>query len=178
MLEAQLREAFERFASSSIPPFSRERELVSVFVFSHLVATTAPGRSIATAGQIGIEVAVPQRRDLPNPRHDPDVCKDIVIWPKAGMTCWDEEGRAVHLPRAVIEWKSINRKDRPDTARRKREKDHLGDVEWLRSLVNRSPHSEGYAVLVDLSCVPASISVQRVAAGVESPDWFVASLHA
>ena len=172
-LESQLHEAFVSFAAAALPPYARERELVSAFVFVHLLATLRSGAVISTPGQIGIEVAVPQRRDRPNPRRDPDVCKDVVIWPTPGMVCWDAEGRAVHYPLAVLEWKSINRKDRSSTSRTKRLRDHP-DLEWLRWLVAEAQTAEGYAVLVDVTASPPVCSVHRVTATEDNARWFVA----
>ena len=178
MIEAQLRDAFTTLTTAHIPSFARERELVSLFVFAHLLPTLASRRPVCVPGQIGIEVAVPQRRDLPNRRRDPDVCKDVVLWDRPGMTCWDGDGRAIHFPRAVIEWKSINRKDPPPTARRKRVLEHPADVEWLRWFVQQAPDLEGYAVLADLSVAPRTLQVHRVTAAAESPHWFDALLSA
>ncbi len=176
MIEAQLREAFASFANTTLPAFAREREIVSGFVLTHLLPTLASGRDLSMPGQIGIEVAVPQRRDRPHKRRDPDVCKDVVLWPASGMTCWDGTGRAVHFPRAVLEWKSVNRKDPPAVARRKRQVEHPADVEWLRWFVRQAPGSEGYAVLVDLSVGSQSVRVHRVTAAAEAPEWFASSL--
>lgn len=173
MLEEQLREAFSSFARSVIPRYARERELVSTFIFAHPLPTVGPGRVLNAAHQIGIEVAVPQRRDLPNPRRDPDVCKDIVIWPSPGMTCWDEQGRAVHYPLAVLEWKSINLKDRKTTRTRKRVIEHASDVDWLRWYVDAAPGATGYAVLVDLSVPLQPVIVHRLHALGETSEWFI-----
>jgi len=178
MIETQIREAFATLARTHLPSFARERELVSAFVFAHLLPTLAPDRPLREPGQIGIEVAVPQRRDRPHRRRDPDVCKDVVLWDQAGMTCWDGDGRAVHLPRAVIEWKSINRKDAAAISRRKRREEHPADVDWLRWFVQQAPGLEGYAVLADLSVAPRTLQVHRVTAAAEYPSWFAAVLAA
>ena len=173
-LEQQIRAALSTFASSFAisSPYERERELVSRFVISHLLPTVQAGAPLFDVGQVGLEVAVPQRRDIPNKRHDPDVCKDVVIWPRPGMVCWDDNGKVVHYPSAVLEWKSINRKDSVAMARKKTTRDRPGDVEWLRSLVLADPSVEGYSALVDLKSSPSSLTVTRVVADGDSPDWF------
>lgn len=172
-LEAQLKEAFTGIAASGVPPYARERELVSLFVFGYLLPTLYGSAPLHSSAQIGIEVAVPQRQDRPNPRKNPDVCKDLVLWPEPGMVCWDSRGMPTLFPMAIIEWKTVNRKDPRAVARAKRDRAHP-DLEWLRWYVAAAPTAEGYAVTVDLSTRQAGWRVQRVTASAEEPAWFVA----
>lgn len=75
----------------------REREVVSLFCFGHLLRHCRPGSFLSDPTQIGIEVAVlqiPSQTALTGKAGSKEqVCKDIVIWPKARMTCWDDAGR-------------------------------------------------------------------------------------
>jgi len=69
----------------------REREVVSLFCFGHLLRECRPDSFLHDAAQISIEVAVPQLagqigRTGKSTSKD-QVCKDVVIWPRPRMTC-------------------------------------------------------------------------------------------
>lgn len=121
--------------------------------------------------QVGIEVAVPQHRSDANPRKDPDVCKDVVIWPEPRMTCWDDSGLPSRYPLAVIEWKSLNRRDPSSVRKRKRLVYHEYDLPWLIKTSVASPGFLGYGVFVDLTVIPLSLVCARAFAGAVQHSW-------
>ncbi len=67
----------------------RENEAVSLFAFGCLLSHVGPKRFLRDARQIGINVAVPQ---VQGPGRKRLVCKDLVLWPEPGMTCWRSIG--------------------------------------------------------------------------------------
>jgi len=67
----------------------REREMLSLYVFGHLVKFCHPRTILYDTAQIGIEVAVPQLPpDQEHRGRGKTVCKDLVIWPEPKMTMW------------------------------------------------------------------------------------------
>ena len=116
----------------------REREVVSLFCFGHLLRECRPDSFLHDAAQISIEVAVPQLagqigRTGKSTSKD-QVCKDVVIWPRPRMTCWDSDGKPTVRPISVIEWKhnegAISEYD----------------VDWLREFAAATEDFVGYAV--------------------------------
>ena len=87
----------------------REREVVSLFCFGHLLRHCRPGTFLHDPAQVAIEVAVPQvagqARRTGKATSKGQVCKDIVLWPRPRMTCWDAAGAPTVRPAGVIEWK-------------------------------------------------------------------------
>ena len=174
ILEQQLHLALQSFAASlpgTPSHFAREREYVSIFVFAHLAPTVRPGAPIFDLAQIGIEVAVPQRPAATNLRRHPDVCKDIVLWPKPGMTCWDAQGIPARYPAAVLEWKTLNLQDPPAIKARKRTKDRDADRDWLVWLTVAAPDALGFSILVDSTSNTPTVDVEKVANGILTPGW-------
>src|SRR5437879_4179613 len=116
----------------------REREVVSLFCFGHLLGKCTRDRFLHDVTQISIEVAVPQvtgqiGRTGKTTSKD-QVCKDIVIWPRPRMTCWDSEGKPTIRPTSIIEWKH-------------NEGVLSGyDVDWLREFSGGTGNFVGYAV--------------------------------
>lgn len=82
----------------------REREVVSLFCFGHLLRQCKPGGVLYDPTQVAIEVAVPQipgQRNLTgSSRSKAQVCKDIVIWPRPGMVTWGPQGKPLWPPSA------------------------------------------------------------------------------
>lgn len=170
-LDEQLRTAFENLArrlEDKNVPFVREHELVSLFAFGPLLAAVHPEGELFSAGQIGIEVVVPQRPTFPGERLKVEARKDLVIWAKPDMTCWGADGLQCHFPRAVLEWKAVPPRGRASGAIRGQRFDQV----WLQWLVSESPTSEGYSVLVRGDQGRWAIRVDRYSyRGVEAP-WF------
>jgi hypothetical protein len=129
----------------------REREAVSLFAFGALAEQCRAGTWFQDLRQIGIEVAVPQ---LPGEKRKRVVCKDLVLWPKPGMTCWTTE----QGPVSVLEWKTS------------RTKPSSYDVQWLRKFSEDRDEFVGYALALMLSNT-ATLSVTRVAQGQTQADW-------
>jgi hypothetical protein len=106
-------DSFERLFGASLesflpdladaPWYVRERDVVNLFVFGHLVPKfQAEGLDI---GQIGIEIPVqviPQSKKAAL-----GVYADIVVWPHKKATVW-----RTCKPLARIEWKNISCRER------------------------------------------------------------------
>lgn len=174
-LDGVIRRALEgTFADLRNPQWiAREREIVSLFVLSHLVTLCDPVGTLRDPGQIGIEVAVPQIKTPTNPRKDPDVCKDIVIWPRPKMTCWKIDG-SKEYPLSVIEWKSVNRWG-ASGQRRIKTSEHTADIGWLEQTAKLASAAGcefvGYAVLVIQEPESPSLSCARVTAATTQTEW-------
>lgn len=120
----------------------REREVVSLFCFGHLATQCRPDGFLYDLAQIAIEVAVAQnggqvRRSGKASSKD-QVCKDIVIWPKPRMTCWDSGGRPTVRPASIIEWKHNEGSI------------YEYDVDWLCEFSREIEDFVGYAVSTNL----------------------------
>jgi hypothetical protein len=81
------------------------------------------------------------------------VRRDLVIWPVVGMTCWDEKWLPSCHPLAIIEWKV----HRP--LRKNPKVNH--EREWLRSYCQWQPNVLGYAIEVDGTSCPTTITCDR-----------------
>jgi hypothetical protein len=69
---------------------AKENNWVSYYVMKHLLKQCRHDGIISDPAQIGIEVSVLQPRGY---RRN-GVRRDIVIWPTAGATCWNDD----HIP--------------------------------------------------------------------------------
>jgi hypothetical protein len=134
----------------------REREAVSLYAFGFLVPKCQPGSPLHDPTQIGLDVAVGQ---LQGPNRKNQVCKDLVIWPKPAMVCWDETGSPKHQPIAILEWK----------ARTAKVSNY--DEEWLRGYSSGAPDFQGYAISLDPRYEATTLIASRVVRGVVSRDW-------
>jgi hypothetical protein len=116
----------------------REREVVSLFCFGHLLQQCKPDTFLHDVTQISIEVAVPQvigqvgRTGKATSKVQ--VCKDVVIWPTPRMTCWDAGGNPTVRPTSIIEWKHNEGVV------------YAYDVDWLREFSAGAEDFVGYAV--------------------------------
>jgi len=153
----------------SVPSWhGREREIVSLFVLGHLVPLCRRGSALFEPTQIGIEVAVPQY--VESRRTNPDVCKDVVIWPRPKMTVWNANRGKTEYPLCVIEWKSVNRQDSTTQKTRKRS-EYENDIEWLRRTAELSPGFTGYAVLVVQGPGSPTLECARTFSGAVERMW-------
>jgi len=141
----------------------REREVVSLFCFGHLLRHCRPGSFLLDPTQIAIEVAIPQ---IPGQTaltgkvgSKKQVCKDIVIWPKARMTCWDDTGKPTVKPASVIEWKH--------------NEDAISDydVQWLCEFSAQVPNFVGYAISSNQPARGYKLSCTRVFHGEAEAKW-------
>ena len=140
----------------------REREAVSLFAFAELAAACRDDGPLFDPAQIGIEVAVPQ---LPGTGKQ-QVCKDLVIWPRPGMTCWDHDRVPSLAPSAIIEWKANGFPNAKSGSR-----NQSADRQWLSAWTRIHPTSLGFAAMLQFRDTGVSLKVDRVAAGRITDDW-------
>jgi hypothetical protein len=138
--------------------FGREREVVSLYAFGHLQQHFREGHVLNDPTQIVLEAAVPQ---VAAPGRKRLVCKDLVIWPRALMTCWNEEQEPVQRPLAIVEWK-VNATSVSRT-----------DVNWLCAFSRWQEDFVGYAVCLDLEQRRFKLSSTRVYRGEAQAEWLV-----
>jgi hypothetical protein len=170
------------------PWYVREREVVNLFVFGHLIPQFQTEN--LDLGQLGIEVPVmklpkPTEAKCGNPEESeisqidigvpvPQAAKqlkekpcknaDIVVWPHTKATVWRTCKPLVH-----IEWKNIScREKNPHVLQRQHEDDIL--------LLERSQRlvSVSYAVLTDQQDKHVSLRCVRIKDGVTQKDFFSA----
>ena len=141
----------------------REREVVSLFCFGHLLTQFRPGSVLYDHAQLSMEVAVPQisgQTTLTGKSGSkPQVCKDIVIWPRPRMVVWDQDGKPTHRPMCVIEWKHNEGAV------------SAYDLEWLRNFSSLGPEFVGYAVCTNRPAQPFTLSCTRIASGQPTERW-------
>jgi len=156
----------------SLESSGREREMISLYAFGHLVKSCHPGTVLFDTAQIGIEVAVRQlARSTSEPRRGKTVCKDLVIWRNPGMTLWKGK-ECLHEPLVVMEWKvNYSLGNRQSLAANQR--GHAKDVEWLLDTSNRIDDDKfvGYAVFLDSAKKPQELKCVRVQDG-KAENWF------
>jgi hypothetical protein len=141
----------------------REREVVSLFSFGHLLRQCIPGGVLYDPTQIAIEVAVPQvlgqRKLAGKSRAKAQVCKDIIIWPRPRMVTWDSQGKPTIAPLSIIEWKH-------------NEVEVCGyDLDWLCEFSERRAEFVGYAVCTNLPSHQFTLSCTRVFGGQQTAQW-------
>lgn len=144
---------------------AKENGWVSYFAFRHLVPCCRPGSVLSDPAQLGIEVSV---ASVPSWKTRA-VCRDIVIWPKPGMTCWGDGGNRkawepCHHPTAILEWKV----HRPWGYSNK---EVMKEREWLREYCPLQPSVAGYAIEVDARRFPVTINCDRFLGDDEQKDW-------
>ena len=130
-----------------------------------LLCAAAFASALQTAGllsepaQIGIEVSVPQ----PGGYKKFSVRRDLVIWPRGGMTCWNDQWEPVCHPLAILEWK-VHRLHR-------RNPDVLRERAWLRAYCSWQPSVLGYAIEVDCTVTMTAIACSRFLGTDEKKLW-------
>lgn len=154
--------AFQRFAAAHrvAVPRCRERELVNRYAVGHLLPLVAPGSALLDARRIGIDVAVSQRSG-DGARRQPAVREPLVIRAEPESTCWNEQGQAVRLPAAVVEWKSIDCRERRASQADKVTRQLAYDPEWLGWLTGKAG-TEGSCALVQPEGAGLRVEVTRV----------------
>ena len=141
--------------------YGRERETISFYTLGFLQKYCEPSTIFRKSTQISIEAAVPQLRE---PGRKSQVCKDLVIWPEPGMTCWNDKRQPVNYPIVIIEWKT----DRASISKY--------DVNWLKKyscMPEVSDRFIGYAVSFDLDYKKFRLSCTRVHQGSVISEWLV-----
>ena len=122
----------------------RENEAVNTFTLSYLLKKVKEGTTLNNPGQIGIEVAVPQiNHESEIKKNKKQVRKDLVIWKKPMMTCFDNNKNPVNYPFAILEWKFKGFSKH----QRNRDKQFESDVNWLKEYSERHGIL-GYAIMV------------------------------
>jgi hypothetical protein len=114
--------------------WGKEHDFVNRYVHGFLMKKCSPSSILAHPTQIGIEVGVAQPRNL---FKRGAARKDLVIWPKPWMSCWNEKFEPVHFPMAVLEWKVV----RSGPLRC-----HVHDRQWLDALAREREEFVGYSV--------------------------------
>ena len=168
IVEQSLRSFYEDICSDW---GGRENEMVNLYAHGHLAKFVRPQTILNDLSQIGIEVAVQQ---LPrevllkwNPQAQKpkkDVRKDLVLWPSARMCLWKDNVPS-NEPLAIMEWK-VNHV-RNHASHRKNQRDYPLDVNWLcgTSLRSEMENFIGYAVLLENTRTPKTLTCVRVQAG-------------
>lgn len=143
----------------------REREAVSLYAFGFLLKQVRPVGILHDPAQIGIEFPVPQVSGIVETnvggrhREKPQVCKDLVIWPRPAMTCWDEAGNPSVSPLAVLEWKFGT------------EMTSRHDLEWLKAFSKNRPEFTGFAISANRPGASFLLRAVRVSEGEADFDW-------
>jgi hypothetical protein len=138
--------------------YGKEREAISLYAFGYLLRHCQSDGVLYDPRQIGIEVRVPKPTQLGK---KVEICKDLVIWQKPSMTCWNGEKKARNYPLAVLEWKT----NEPNVS--------TYDVKWLRAFSADSPKFIGYAICLNLSERNFRLTCTRVQSGSAKKDWLV-----
>jgi hypothetical protein len=139
----------------------RESEAVSYFAFGFLQRECKAGDLLADATQIVVGGCVPGVAEL-NPKGR--VNKDLVLWPKARMSCWDTDWNVCHIPIAVLEWKVFR-------AKRRRPQMSTYDLDWLERFSRGRREFVGYAVSLDLAGRDWRLRAARVYDAHTEREW-------
>lgn len=161
-LSSAIQKSFESFAASIQEHrwFGRENEAVNAFAMGSLLSNLIPIGFHPT--QVGIEVAVPQNpgAESPKGRAKKAVRKDLVIWPKAWMTCFDgARDKPSQYPLCVLEWKV----DHPKEA---------ADLRWLEDHAENGPLDGFSGYRVTMQTNPFGIVVDRVLKNETKLEWW------
>lgn len=158
--ERLFRAALESFLPdlADAPWYVREREVVNLFVFRHLIREFQIEK--LDIGQIGIEVPVQKLPESSKAKLSKSA--DIVVWLHNKATIWQTCKPLVH-----IEWKNIScREKNPGEKERQYEQD-ICDLNHNRRRVCVS-----YAVLTNQRDKHAEVRCKRISDGREPEDFF------
>lgn len=139
-------------------------------MFSYLLKEIKPNLLLYAPAQIGIEVAVPQVSDFTDgARHKAVVRKDLVIWHKPEITCWDGNKQIANYPLAIIEWK-LHGFRKP---RKGQFKNSSVDLLWLQKFSKDREDFIGYAVSIDITDQKYKMVVTKVTRGNKEAEWLL-----
>lgn len=142
------------------PWYVREREVVNLFVFRHLVPQFQAEK--LDISQIGIEVPV---QVIPESAEGkPAVYADIVVWPHIKATLW-----RTCKPLARIEWKNVSCRQRSAC---NLERQHREDVDHLN--LNWKLASANYAVITARQGGNVAVRCTRIVDG--KPEEFMSPI--
>lgn len=137
----------------------KEHDWVNRYTFGYLVKECAPGGPLHDPAQLGVEVGVAQPPGYAKPAAN----RDLVIWGRAGMSCWSDDWLPTHHPLTILEWKV----HRPGHVNR----DLTREREWLRQYTAWQAKPVCYAVEVTWSANRTALCCSRFHAGTEVADW-------
>lgn len=137
----------------------KEHDWVNRYTFGYLLKECASGGPFYDPAQLAVEVGVAQPPGYAKLAAN----RDIVIWDRPGMSCWDDDWTPVHHPLAILEWK-VHRPKRVNP-------DLKSEREWLRRYTSWQPRPVCYAVEVIWSATQAVLRCTRFHAGTEVPEW-------
>jgi hypothetical protein len=142
--------------------WGKEHDLVNRYAHGFLMARCSPKGPLKHPTQIGIEVGVAQ----PIGFSSKAARKDLVIWPKPWMSCWDDKYDPANHPMAVLEWKiKLN-------ARNLRCDAH--DADWLSRFARSQPDFVGYSVTMNRTRSAAQkMCVTRFRGQAAEDNWLV-----
>lgn len=162
-LDDIIRQSLHTFASVTLGLdwHGKEHDWVNRYTFSHLLPLCSPTKPLHDPGQLGVEVGIAQ----PPGYEKLAVNRDLVIWPRAGMACWNAEWKPVYHPLAILEWK-VHRPRRLN-----RNQPHERD--WLRRYSTWQPEVLCYAVEVTVLADRSTLRCCRFHAGNELADWLL-----
>ena len=162
-LESVIRRALTAFAADlgSCEWRGKENDCVNRFAHGFLLAHCRESSWLRHPTQIGIEVGVAQP---PGVATKAAARKDLVIWPKPWMSCWDSSWRPVNQPAAIMEWKVVRG---PATGR-----GTAHDHRWLAAFANWQPDCVGFSVVLAAHRAPEErLLVTRFRAGDVEDPW-------
>ena len=159
-LEGIIRASLERFAQhvQDTGWFGKEREMVSYYALGFLAKECRVGSVLFDPGQISVEVRVPGIKDFTKKKQ---VCKDLLVWERPGMTCWNERRESVLAPLVIMEWKD------------ELTKDFAYDVEWVRRFSEDRPDFLGITVALHLARQGAELRCCATRNGLVESNWLV-----
>jgi hypothetical protein len=140
------------------PCYVREREVVNLFVFGHLIPQFQTEK--LDIRQVGIEVPLLKSRKTAKEKLGKSA--DIVVWLHNKATSWRRCRPLVH-----IEWKNISCREKNPRAL---EREHEEDVCSLTE--NREFVCVSYAVLTDWRNRRVEVRCKRIVHGKEAEDFF------
>lgn len=154
--------AFTRDLASRSWTGRRENEAVSLFALGFLLKHVRDDGPLFDPAQLGFDVSVPQIKNqralTGRSSAGPNVFKDLVVWPKPRMTCWDDAGRPRAVPLAILEWKFDCHNTRLLAF----------DVAWLQEFTSEYPGCLGYAVCATRRQSQVIVRYTKVQRGVAS----------
>ena len=148
--------------------YIREREIVNLFAFGHMVPLFQQHGLDLT--MMAIEYPVLQMAMSESSRHG--AYKDFVIWPEPYLTFWKGCELSCGMdfkqlrgpgkkPFAVVEWKNISSITNPKGISRL-QRQHAADKNWLRRNRNDGMLTVGYAILTTRAAGRLSLRCHRV----------------
>ncbi len=139
----------------------REREAVSYYVTGFLSKHVMQGTSFYDFSQAVIEGAVAQISDSGKKHCN----KDLLIWSKPGMTCWNDTWELVEVPLAILEWKVHRPKINPF----KEFNEH--DLDWLSMFTAKNSGTIGITVALDIAAKPSVLYGALCTEGKHDLQW-------